>query len=111
MNSPPAEEEKEGGSDYKQFVVSEEIAPKVGQIWQSKVGYSWHTKKVLDTVKIIEVDVNKIQFVNYIGTLSVYRDDRYEGDLPYPTSIYGNDQKKTMDLSKFTEDYFPYVKD
>ena len=110
MNSPPAEEEKEG-SDYKQFVVSEEIAPKVGQIWQSKVGYSWHTKKVfLDTVKIIEVDVNKIQFVKYVGSLSVYR-DRYEGDLPYPTSIWGNDQKKTMDLSKFTEDYFPYVKD
>jgi hypothetical protein len=64
----------------------------------------------LDTVKIIEVDVNKIQFVKYVGNLSVYR-DRYEGDLPYPTSIWGNDQKKTMDLSKFTEDYFPYVKD
>jgi len=111
MNSPPAEEKKEVESDYKQFVVNEEIAPKVGQIWQKKVGYSSHTERVLYTVKIIEVDVdvNKIQFVDYMCSLS-YR-DIYEGKLPYPTSIYGNDQKKTMDLSKFTEDYFPYVKD
>lgn len=84
--------------------------PKVGEIWLSKDGYCWHTD-VEDTVKIIEVevDVNKIQFAKYTGSLS-YRDS-YEGDQLYPTSIWGLNKKKTMKLSKFTEDYFPYVKD
>jgi len=112
MNSTPAEEkeDKNGRNDYKQFVVSEEIVPKVGEIWLSKNGYIWHTD-VEDTVKIIEVevDVDKIQFAKYNRSLS-YRDN-FRGDQLYPTSIWDRNQKQTMKLSKFTEDYFPYVKD
>tara|TARA_B110001450_G_scaffold251479_1_gene271685 strand:- start:2124 stop:2456 length:333 start_codon:yes stop_codon:yes gene_type:complete len=84
---------------------STKIEIKIGQIWRdTTVPKSSAGLPILeDRVKIIDVSDSNIVYAKRYDSLSVsVRGERYfEGELRYPTSIWGTDQKKTISPDEF----------
>ena len=81
---------------------STKIEIKIGQIWRdTTVPKSSAGLPILeDRVKIIDVSDSNIVYTKRYDSLSV-RQDMFEGELRYPTSIWGTDQKKTISPDEF----------
>tara|TARA_B110001450_G_scaffold256863_1_gene289155 strand:- start:1848 stop:2177 length:330 start_codon:yes stop_codon:yes gene_type:complete len=81
---------------------STKIEIKIGQIWRdTTVRKSSAGVAILeDRIKIIDVSDNKVGYVKRYDSLTEHQ-DMFEGDLRYPTSIWGVDQKETMNQDDF----------
>lgn len=80
----------------------------IGQIWLDATVPKSSDGVSRDRVKIIAVSDSNIVYVKRYESLSE-RQDKFEGDLKYPTSIWGVDQTKTMNQDDFRNRFVPDV--
>jgi hypothetical protein len=82
---------------------STKIEIKIGQIWRDTTvpKPSAGLPILEDRVKIIDVSDSNIVYAKRYDSLSVGGERYFEGELRYPTSIWGTDQKKTISPDEF----------